>query len=158
MSFERLGATGDSLRIRNNEWFIARNYAQNGDVKIFRVNTNDEIEFFTIPKYQGSSFALDSQIAALQSQINYILSIINNISAGNINIVPFTLTPAQIAAKSVTLPQTPLPNTAIILPANGIPQLCGVDFSVSGNILSWNSQPFEDVAQAGDNIKILYMF
>lgn len=60
-------------------------------------------------------------------------------SAGSI--VEFvTLTQEDIDDKQVTLSNTPLsPSTVMVTPEGGIPQINGVDFVITGNILSWDS-------------------
>lgn len=155
---ERLGATGDSLRIRNNEWYIARSFNGQTDIKVFKVNEADEIEFFSTPSVQGDSFVLESQFQALEERVAILEEIIGSITAGNINIVPFTLTNLEITSKSVTLPQTPLPGKALLIPASGIPQLVDVDFTITGNVLSWNGFSLENQLAVNDAIKIIYMF
>ena len=156
---ERIGATGDSLRIKNNEWYIARSFNQTTDIKIFRVNVLDQIEFFTVPSVGGDSFVLMSQFEDLEERVAILEAIVGALSAGEINIVPYTLSAANIVDKFIILPQTPLPtSTALIMPENGIPQLQDVDFQVTGNVLSWSGLPYELVAQANDRIKVMYMF
>lgn len=156
---ERIGATGDSLRIKNNEWYIARSVTEQSDIKIFRVNLLDQIEFFSVPSVGGDSFVLMSQFEALEERVAILEAIVGALSAGDINIVARQLSSLDVSTKSITLPQTPLAtNTAMIIPQDGIPQLQGVDFNVAGDILSWSGMPYEQVAQAGDQIKIIYMF
>ena len=156
---ERIGATGDSLRIKNNEWYIARSVTEQLDIKVFRVNLFDQIEFFSVPNVAGDSFVLMSQFQALEERVAILEAIVGALTAGDINIIARQLTPLDISSKSVTLPNTPLAtNTAMIIPANGIPQLQGVDFNITGNILSWSGMPYEAVAAAGDQVKIIYMF
>ena len=155
---QRIGATGDSLRIKNNEWYIARSFDGMSDIKVFRVNVNDEIEFFSVPSVDGDSFVLMSQFEALEERVAIIEAIIGSITAGNVNIVPHTWTSTDITNKSYILPQTPLPGTAIIVPESGIPQLEGVDFSVSGTEIQWDGMPYEEIAAVGDQVKIFYMF
>jgi hypothetical protein len=156
---ERIGATGDSLRLKNNEWYIARSVTEQSDIKVFRVNLLDQIEFFGVPNVAGDSFVLMSQFEELEERVAILEAIIGSLSAGNINIVSRELTPLDISSKSFILPNMPLStSSAIIVPANGIPQLQGVDFEVEGNVLYWSEMPYEEVAQAGDNIKIIYMF
>lgn len=60
-------------------------------------------------------------------------------SAGSI--VEFvTLTQEDIDDKQVTLSNTPLsPSTVMVTPEGGIPQINGVDYIITGNILSWDS-------------------
>lgn len=158
MSFEKLGASGDSLRLRNNEWYIARSFEQDADIKVFKVNQLNRIEFFTTPSVAGDEFVLMSTFLALEVRVAILEAIVSGITAGNINIVPFTLSPADIIAKSLTLPQAPIPGTSMIIPANGITQFGGIDFTVVGTTLSWNGSPFEGLAQAGDVIKVIYLF
>ncbi len=155
---ERIGATGDSLRIRNNEWYIARSNDGQSDIKIFKLNTDDEIEFFTLPNVQGDNLVLLSQFQELEERVAILEEIVGSITAGNINIVPYTLSGVEIAAKAVTLPQSPLPGKALLIPANGIPQLQDVDFEVTGNVLSWDGYALENQLADGDAIKIIYMF
>lgn len=51
-----------------------------------------------------------------------------------------TLNQDDIDAKQVTLNTTPLsPSTVIVTPEGGIPQINGVDYIITGNILSWDS-------------------
>lgn len=59
-------------------------------------------------------------------------------SAGSI-IEIVTLTQDDIDAKQVTLNTTPLsPSTVIVTPEGGIPQINGIDYTIAGNILSWD--------------------
>jgi hypothetical protein len=156
---ERIGATGDSLRIKNNEWYIARSVTEQLDIRIFRVNLLDQIEFFSVPQVGGDSFVLLSQFEELEERVAILEAIVSSLSAGEINIVSKELTLLDISSKSVILPNVPLnTNSAIIIPANGIPQLQGVDFNITDNVLSWNGLPYEEVAQEGDKIKIIYLF
>jgi hypothetical protein len=156
---ERIGATGDSLRIKNNEWYIARSVTEQLDIKVFKVNLLDQIEFFSVPSVAGDSFVLMSQFEALEERVAILEAIVGALSAGDINIVARQLSSLDVSTKSITLPQTPLAtNTAMIIPQDGVPQLQGVDFNVAGDILSWSGMPYEQVAQTGDQIKIIYMF
>lgn len=156
---ERIGATSDSLRIKNNEWFVARSVTNNFDVKIFRVNTFDEIEFFSVPSVNGDSFVLQSQFEELEERVAILEEIVESLTQGDVHIEPYELSLTNILDKTIELPSTPLlSSTAIILPEKGIPQLQDVDFAVNNNIINWDGLPYENVAQVGDRIKVLYMF
>jgi len=156
---ERIGATGDSLRIKNNEWYIARSFNQDTDIKIFRVNVMDQIEFWSVPSVNGDSFVLQSQFEELEERVAILEEIVESLTAGDVNIVAYQLTPTNISDKFIVLPQSPLPtSTALIMPEKGIPQLQDVDFEVTGDILSWDGLPYELVAASGDQIKVMYMF
>ena len=72
---ERIGATGDSLRIKNNEWYIARSADQTRDICIFRVNVLDQIEFCSVPSVDGDSFVLMSQFEELEERVDHRLPI-----------------------------------------------------------------------------------
>lgn len=156
---ERIGATGDSLRIKNNEWYIARSFDQASDICVFRVNVLDQIEFCSVPSVDGDSFVLQSQFEELEERVAILEEIVESITAGDVNIVAYELTPTNITDKFILLPQSPLPtSTAMIMPEKGIPQLQDVDFEVVGDILSWDGLPYELVAAAGDKVKVMYMF
>ena len=156
---ERIGATGDSLRIKNNEWYLARSANQQSDIKVFKVNLLDQIEFFSVPNVAGDAFVLMSQFEQLEERVAILEAIVASLSAGNVNIVAKTITPLDILAKSVTLPSEPIAsNTALLIPADGIPQLQGVDFNIVGSVLSWNGMPYDDVVASGDQVKIIYLY
>lgn len=62
-----------------------------------------------------------------------------------------TLTLQNINDKSVILPYYPLlPDEVIIVPVGGIQQLNGVDFQVSGNVLSWGSLGLDGFLEVND--------
>lgn len=62
-----------------------------------------------------------------------------------------TLTAQNISDKFAVLPYTPvLPNEVIIVPAGGIQQLNGIDYEVSGNILSWETLGLDGVLEVND--------
>jgi hypothetical protein len=156
---DRIGATGDSQRMRNNEWFLARSNNSRTDIRIFKVNNFDEIEFFSMPSIAGDSFVLQSQFQALEDRVAVLEAIVGSLTAGNVEIFPTVLTPLNVSSKSITLPNPALSNnTAMIIPANGIPQLQGVDFNIVGSQIIWSGMPYESVAADGDIVKIVYMF
>lgn len=70
----------------------------------------------------------------------------------------FTLLVADITNKQVTLAVSPITpsKTRLVITDGGIEQDYGTDFTVSGNILSWNSLGFESLAEAGDKILVVY--
>ncbi len=156
---ERIGATGDSLRIKNSEWYIARSANQQSDIKVFKVNLLDQIEFFSVPNVTGDSFVLMSQFDMLEERVAILEAIVGGLTAGDIEIFPAVLSALNVSSKSITLPNPILANnTAMIIPANGIPQLQGVDFNIAGSQIIWSGMPYEAVAAAGDVVKIIYMF
>ena len=155
---QRIGATGDSLRIKNDEWYIARSYDGSSDIRVFKVNTLDQVEFASVPNVDGDSFVLTSQFEELEERVAILEAIIFAINPGNINIINYVWTSGNISSKSFIAPQIPINSTAMIIPASGIPQLQGVDFVVSGNEISWDGMPYEAIAAEGDQVKIVYLF
>lgn len=74
-----------------------------------------------------------------------------------VRIVPITLTSANIASRSVTLPQQPSDPTLIsITPRHGIAQFPGVDFVVSGALVSWSSLALEALVETGQTLLFIY--
>jgi len=62
-----------------------------------------------------------------------------------------TLTPQNISDKFAILPYTPvLPDEVIVVPAGGIQQLNGIDFEVSGNVLSWGTLGLDGFLEVND--------
>lgn len=62
-----------------------------------------------------------------------------------------TLTAQNIADKFVVLPYTPiLPDEVIVVPAGGPQQLNGIDYEVSGNILSWEALGLDGILEVYD--------
>lgn len=155
---DRIGATGDSQRIRNNDWFVFRSANGRQDINVFKVDTNNDIIFFNVPKIGSDELALKSQVTALELRVATLESIVGGVSAGNTNIVPVTITLAMISAKGVGLPQTPISGSIVMFTPNGIPLLSESDFSVVGNFLSWDGFELESQIEEGTILKIVYMF
>ena len=70
-----------------------------------------------------------------------------------------TLTAGEIAAKEITLGQTPKTANKVILDVpSGTPQEYAVDFTVSGTTLSWNGLGLDGALISGDVIRIMYFY
>lgn len=65
------------------------------------------------------------------------------------------LTPAIIAAKQVSLSFTP-PNSAVLLLNNFAKQRLGIDYELSGNLISWNGKGLDGFLEAGESFYIYY--
>lgn len=154
----RIGATGDSQRIRNNDWLVFRSVDGRKDIKVLRVNILDEIEFFTVPKVGGDSLVLNSELTALADRVAILEAIVGGVSAGNTNIVPVTITSTMITNKGLDLPQQPISGSIVMFTPNGIPLLSEADFSVVGTLLSWSGFELESQLEEGTILKIVYMF
>jgi hypothetical protein len=62
-----------------------------------------------------------------------------------------TITPQHIADKQVVLPATPvLPDEVILDIVGGIKQVNGIDFQVSGNVLSWGGLGLDNFLEVND--------
>lgn len=63
------------------------------------------------------------------------------------------LTVTDVSNKQITLSKTPTtPNKTRVVVIGGINQEYGVDFTVSGSILSWNGLGMESLLEAGDKL------
>lgn len=70
----------------------------------------------------------------------------------------FYLTPQNITDRYVTLSATPYdPAEVEFAVFNGPEQLSGVDFMVTGNILSWDMLALQYLLEAGDTIAVRYV-
>ena len=71
--------------------------------------------------------------------------------------VQVTLTAQQISNKEIILTITPsVPGAVTLVPEGGIPQVNGIDFEVSGNILSWEGLGLEGFLELGELLIIQY--
>ena len=69
----------------------------------------------------------------------------------------FELTLADEIAKQVTLPSSPaIPSDTVLDLIGGAPQKIGVDFNVSGNILTWAGYALDGVLTESDNLRVIY--
>lgn len=67
------------------------------------------------------------------------------------------LTEQHILNKSVELSRAPtFPGTVTLVPVGGIPQLNGVDFQVSGNVVSWNGLGLDNFLEEEEVLIIQY--
>lgn len=76
---------------------------------------------------------------------------------GTFNVEYPVLVAGDITAKQITLAATPGTATQVIVDViGGSSQIYGTDFSVSGNILTWNGLGMEAILSASDVLRIQY--
>ena len=69
----------------------------------------------------------------------------------------FTLSAAQATAKEVTLVGTPESSNAVVLDLpNGTVQRVGVDYILTGQVISWDGYGLETVLSEDDHIIVTY--
>ena len=71
-----------------------------------------------------------------------------------------TLTAQEVTAKSFSLAHSVASGQEnnILLFVSGVAQIAGVDFSASGNSISWNNKALDDIdLAAGDSFLIQYI-
>jgi hypothetical protein len=69
----------------------------------------------------------------------------------------FTLTSTELTSKSVTLSDAPnFPATVSLIPVGGIPQINGIDFSVTGQTLTWENLGLDNFLEVGDILVVQY--
>lgn len=68
-----------------------------------------------------------------------------------------TLSSADIANKFLTLAETPVVSDSVTLyPQGGIPQINTIDFSVTGNVLSWSGLGLDGFLEENDVLVVQY--
>lgn len=78
-------------------------------------------------------------------------------SGGNYLVEQHLLDAGDIAAKSVTLTAAPkIANYVLLQVDGGAPAFYGLDFTVSGNTLSWNSLRLDGLLAVSDRIQVIY--
>lgn len=69
----------------------------------------------------------------------------------------FVLTSVEIASKQITLANEPLfPFTVSLLPVGGIHQINGIDFQVTGAVVSWSGLGLDNFLEVGDTLIVQY--
>lgn len=69
-----------------------------------------------------------------------------------------TLSQQNIDDGFITLSSFPMiPESVVVHPSGGIPQVNGVDFEVTNNVLSWNSLGLDGFLESGDILIIEYV-
>jgi len=105
-------------------------------------NTATYINFTpTAPTIAGALAGIDSALA----------------STGSSSIDKFTLNGTDITNKFVTLSLIPsVPSNTILLVEDAGNMFYGVDFTVSGNQLSWSGKALDGILSSGDNLTVSY--
>jgi hypothetical protein len=76
---------------------------------------------------------------------------------GTRNVEYYTLTAPQAAAEQITLGGTPDTASKVILDViGGTSQEFGVDYTVSGDVLSWSGLGLDGVLVDGDKLRVIY--
>jgi hypothetical protein len=75
---------------------------------------------------------------------------------GASNIDKFTLSAGNILSKSVTLSASPTVPAEVLLSVGGVDQEIGIDFSISGTLLSWSGMGLDGILTEGDIITVTY--
>ena len=109
-----------------------------------------------VPSVNGITGA----VVILPGSGSSVTTIGNDIIVGNTRqyiVQKYTLTPTDIAAKSVTLSQAPTTaNLTRLTVINGPEQDYGPDFVVSGTTLSWSGLFLDGVLVSGDKLIVSY--
>ncbi len=73
------------------------------------------------------------------------------------NVEMIALTAQNIANKFVVLNDEPLfPGSVELVPGGGIPQINGIDFSVTGNVLSWDGLGLDGFFEENEILIVKY--
>lgn len=158
MSFERIGASGESLRVRNSDWFVYRSYNGRRDIKVLRVNSLDQIEFMEIPTVGDQSLLVRSDISSLESRIQALESALGMVGASRFDIYATKITSEILATKQLVLPQAPISGKIVMLIRDTLPQFGGVDFEISGSTVSWNGYELTELIELDDDVRLIYLY
>ena len=78
--------------------------------------------------------------------------------AGNFFVEPHTVDNSEYIAKEITMLHSPTkPEEVIVDIPTGTSQVYGIDFTVTGNILSWDGFGMETIIDENDRIRITYI-
>jgi hypothetical protein len=87
----------------------------------------------------------------------YLLGTTQDINASEVEYV--TLNATQITNAQITLANMPIDATKVTLDIiSGSAQIYSVDYTVTGNVLSWSGKPPEAILEVGDSCRITYTY
>ena len=87
----------------------------------------------------------------------YLLGTTQDINASEVEYV--TLNATQITNAQITLANMPIDTTKVTLDIiSGSAQIYSVDYTVTGNVLSWSGKPPEAILEVGDSCRITYTY
>jgi hypothetical protein len=156
MGFEKMGATGESLRLKNNEWFIARSANGRKDIRIFKVDDEDNIHFHSMPIVNDKLLVDSSVIQALVERIEALENSSGGSDEGSVKMLSLSITQEMLDSKNYALPQIPSGGKIVLLPNIGVPQISGEDFSLTNEIISWDGYDLENILALNDKLIIIY--
>ena len=68
-----------------------------------------------------------------------------------------TITNAEAVSKEITLSNVPSDPSEVVLDIiSGVPQKFGTDYSVTGDVLTWNGLGLDVTLEENDDIRIIY--
>ena len=78
--------------------------------------------------------------------------------AGNYFVEPHIISAGEALAKAITLLHPPAkPLETVVDVVGGTSQVYGLDFIVTGNVLSWNGYGMETIISSGNRIRVNYI-
>jgi hypothetical protein len=122
------------------DWVIAAGFSVSNGIVI---NTMD-----------GDETTLSPSVVAVKS---YILNLINSVVANQMVVEYKTLNDDEIANRSITLEHAPASEIDVTLDlVGGGAQVLGDDFTVTGDVISWDGLPLQDILSIGDKLRVSY--
>lgn len=144
----------------NNKYAFLSNEAFGVETTIMHIDGSGPQVYgidYTIDKNKviWSGSALDG---VLEVNDKMIITYESNKSIGSIETRERIIISVQnIAQKQINLANTPNnPSLVKLIPDGGIQQIYGVDYSVTGQILTWNGLGLENLIESGDTLTVTY--
>ena len=123
-----------------NDWVIAAGFSVSNGIVINTMTGNDT--------------TLSPSVSAVKS---YILDLISSVVANQLVVEYQTLDSDQITSRSITLEHTPASAVDVTLDlVGGGAQVLGEDFTVTGDVISWDGLPLQDILSIGDKLRVSY--
>lgn len=118
------------------------------------IKLTDETEVTTPTSGQVAIFADDIDKVGVKNSSGTV-SYFTGINAVQSEII--TLSSGMITAKQVTLVGTPKTNQGVlVVPKNGPPQVQDLDYTISGQVVSWDGLGMDGVLEENDILAVYY--
>lgn len=137
------------------------------DIKVPAVVLNNSFGTATVPT--GTNVVAGSPGASLNFTVDNYLDVVGTNATSTLQIKAkalitdnlskvekFTLDNSNIVGKLIILQAAPAVPAKVKLSVGGVEQEVGVDFSVSGNLISWSGLGLEGILTVGDIVTVTY--
>jgi len=141
-----------------NNYFYIYGEATGHDFNTVTVSEDDRYSNYLKYKLEAGNNISITEVQTPDKNNKLVISSISSTSVSNFLAETFILTSQNIQNKSVTLSQTPsnFQSVFFVVDGSGLINRYGESFTITGNVLSWDTYEIASYLQANDTIIVYY--